>query len=405
MKNVILMTLDACRKDVFGCYGNSAGLTPFIDSLKGNLLTFTRAQATGPYTQASFPSILTSSYYLEFGWQQRCPAQRIFISEVLRNHGIATAAFHSNPYLSAYFGWNRGWDLFMDSMKDPVTPKVPFLKGRMINERAGAWLSSLKKSGVPRPFLLWIHYMDTHEPYIPDRKYLELVDPALDLSEEDMFLLFKEVLLKRDASDENRVALLRKLYHAHVREVDGYARDFFGILESLDLLKNTTVIITSDHGDEFGEHGGLSHDDKLYSELIDVPLLLCSPEIKGGEDCHAVVSNIDIPPTIVHLFGLDPVAAFEGKSLLPIEGYSSPGCFGEAIHQVKGKGGDIGKDVYYYMEDDLKIIYRANLDAWEMYDLMADPRERTNIVESSPMAEVLKGKLRPRVRRWKKALR
>jgi hypothetical protein len=99
------------------------------------------------------------------------------------------------------------------------------------------------------------------------------------------------------------------------------------------------------------------------------------------------------------------VAAFEGKSLLPIEGYSSPGCFGEAIHQVKGKGGDIGKDVYYYMEDDLKIIYRANLDAWEMYDLMADPRERTNIVESSPMAEVLKGKLRPRVRRWKKALR
>jgi arylsulfatase A-like enzyme len=403
MKNVILLTLDACRKDVFGCYGGKPGLTPFFDSLSDRLLVFTRAQAAGPYTQASFPAILTSSYYLDFGWQQRCPSQRVFLSEVLRKNGVATAAFHSNPYLSAYFGWNRGWDFFMDSMKDPVTPKVPFLKGRTINERAAAWLSSRKAKGDSSPFFLWVHYMDTHEPYVPEKRYMEQIDPSIDLSEGEMFSLFKEVLLKRDASDSGKVGLLRRLYHAHVIEVDGYARELFYTLESMDLLRETAVIVTSDHGDEFGEHGGLSHDDKLYSELIDIPLLIYDQERKVRETCSELVSNIDIPPTVAHLFGLGRVAAFQGESLLPVGRYTRKGCFGEALFQVKGKGGDISKDVYFYREDDLKIVYRAGQDAWEMYDLKADPRERENIAGSSPVAEEMKGKLRPRVRRWQRS--
>jgi arylsulfatase A-like enzyme len=402
MKNVILLTLDACRKDVFGCYGGKPGLTPFFDSLRDKLLVFTRAQAAGPYTQASFPGILTSSYYLDFGWQQRCPSQRVFLSEVLKKNGVATAAFHSNPYLSSYFGWNRGWDHFMDSMKDPVTPAVPFLKGRTINERAAAWLSSRKEKGDSRPFFLWVHYMDTHEPYVPEKKFLELVDPSLGLSDGEMFSLFKEVLLKRDTSDGEKVSLLKKLYHAHVREVDGYAQELFATLGSMGFLTDTVVIVTSDHGDEFGEHGGLSHDDKLYSELIDIPLLIYDPERKTGEGCSGLVSNIDIPPTVAQLFGLERMPAFQGESLLPIDSFTRKGCFGEALFQVKGKGGDIGKDVYYYRQDDLKIIYRASQDAWEMYDLRVDPLETDNIVGDSADAEAMKSQLRPRVRRWEK---
>jgi arylsulfatase A-like enzyme len=400
MKNVVLMTLDACRKDVFGCYGKAQGLTPFFDSLKDKSIVFTKAQATGPYTQASFPAILTSSYYMEYGWQQRCPSQRIFVSEILKRKGIATAAFHSNPYLCAYFGWNRGWDLFMDSMKEKVTPMVPFLKGDQINKKAEAWLSAWRARESQKPFFLWLHYMDIHEPYVPAPEYLNFVDPALDLSQEDMFSLFKEVLLKRDISDPDKVALLKKLYHAHVREVDCYARDFFGILESLGLLESTTLIITSDHGDEFNEHGGLSHDDKLYSELIDVPLLIYDADRKKGEECPHLVSNIDIPSTIVHLFGFNPVDAFKGRSLLPMESYTSKGCFGEALFQIKGKGGDPKRDVYYFREGDLKISYRADRDSWEMYDLNVDPQELDNIVEGHAKAEAFKAKLRPRVRRW-----
>jgi len=401
MKNVILLTIDTLRKDALGCYGNESELTPFIDSLQDKCIRFTRGQTTGPYTQASFPGILTSSYYLDYGKPKGLSPKRTLISEPVKQAGIVTAAFHSNPYLCDYLGWNRGWDIFYDSMEEEVSEKIPYIKGNVLNSKVAKWLTSHSKMGN-KPFFLWLHYMDIHEPYVPERKYVDMVDSSITLTLDEMFLLFTEVLLKRDVSDDRKVKLLRKLYDAHVREVDDYIREFFATLEKLDLLRDTVIIITSDHGDEFGEHGGLSHDDKMYSELVDMPLLIYDPNQDKGEVCDSLVSNVDIPPTIVHLFGLDPVESFEGHSLLPLEDYPRKGCFGEAIDQRSQRGGDIEKDIYFYREQDLKVIYRANLDKWEMYDLKADTRELNNIIDTSPEAEELKSKLSPRVRRWLK---
>jgi len=400
MKNVILLTVDALRKDVLGCYGNKNGLTPFVDSLQDKCIRFTRGQASGPYTQASFPGILTSSYYLEYGKPKGLSPKRTLISEPLKQAGIATAAFHSNPYLCDYLGWNRGWDVFYDSMEEEVDPTIPYIKGDVINSKVDKWLSSHTKEKEYKPFFLWLHYMDIHEPYVPERKYIDMVDPSISLTQDEMYRLFEEVLLKRDVSDEGIVKLLKKLYDAHVREVDDYINEFFGILDKLGLLPNSVIIMTNDHGDEFNEHGGLSHDDKMYSELIDMPLLIYDPSREKGEICDALVSNVDIPPTIIHLFGLDPVEHFEGHSLLPLDNYPEKGCFGEAIDQKSQRGGDIERDTYFYRQQDLKVIYRANLDRWEMYDLRADPKELNNIVDTSPEAEELKTRLKPRVRRW-----
>ena len=204
--------------------------------------------------------------------------------------------------------------------------------------------------------------------------------------------------MKRDVSDVSKVELLKKLYEIHVREVDTYTEEIFASMEKLGVLKDSVVIITNDHGDEFNEHGGLSHDDKMYSELIDIPLLIYGAGTTGA--CDKLVSNVDIPPTIISLFGLEPVEEFKGHPLLPIENYPRRGCFGEAIDQRSKRGGDIEKDSYFYREEDLKIIYRANLDRWEMYDLKEDPQELNNIVDISPAAENLKSKLKPRVRIW-----
>ncbi len=192
--------------------------------------------------------------------------------------------------------------------------------------------------------------------------------------------------------------LLKKLYDIHVREVDTYFKEFLSRLENLGILKDTVIIVTSDHGDEFNEHGGLSHDDKMYSELIDMPLIIYGT---GGTGvCDTLVSNIDIPPTIIHLFSLAPVEKFEGHSLLPLADYPERGAYGEAIDQRSKKGGDIEKDVYFYREQDLKVIYRADVDNWEIYNLKADPKELNNIVDILPEAERLKNKLKPRIRRW-----
>jgi len=395
-----LLTIDALRKDVVGCYGNQNGLTPFIDSLQDKCIRFTKGQSTGPYTQASFPGLLTSSYYLEYGRPKGLAPERTLISEPLQKAGIATAGFHSNPYLCDLLGWNRGWDVFYDSMEDEIESRIPYVRGYIKNTKVNNWLSSYIKGGEYKPFFLWLHYMDIHEPYMPEKKYIDMIDPSITISQDEMYGLFENTLLKRDVSDTEKVTILKKLYDIHVREVDTYVQEFFGILKRLDILKDSVVILTSDHGDEFNEHGGLSHDDKMYSELIDVPFLIYDPNKEKGEICDTLVSNVDIPPTIIRLFGLEPVAGFEGHSLLPLENYPQKGVFGEAIDQHNQRGGDIEKDIYFYREGDLKIIYRAGLDTWEMYDLKEDPRELNNIVNASPAAEELKRKLKPRVRRW-----
>jgi len=400
MKNIIFLTIDALRKDVLGCYGNKVELTPFIDSLQNKCIKFTNAQSTGPYTQASFPGILTSSYYLEYGRQKKCSPKRTLVSEMLNKSGITTAGFHSNPYLCNYFGWNRGWDIFYDSMQDEVSDTVPYIKGDGINHKVDQWLSSYIKNDNYRPFFLWTHYMDIHEPYIPAKEYLNKVDPSINLSEDEMLNLFKEIILKRDVSNQEIVKLLKKLYDAGVRETDDYVKDFFKILEKHGVLKDSVVIITTDHGDEFGEHDGLSHDGKMYSELISSPLLIYRYNRTHGEVYDKLVSNIDIPPTILYLFGLEPLKAFIGHSLLPLENYPQKGIFGEAIGKTGSHEKETDKPIYFYQENDLKIIYREANQSWEMYNLQEDPEEVNNIIEYSLEIEKMKSKLEPQINRW-----
>jgi arylsulfatase A-like enzyme len=286
-------------------------------------------------------------------------------------------------------------------MEDDVTDTIPYIKADKINRKADTWLSSHVNGGIQKPFFLWLHYMDVHEPYVPERKYIDLVDPSIRMTEDEMFRLFKEVLLKRDASDRGIVETLKKLYLAHVREIDDAVKEFFDILEKWKVLKDSWVILTTDHGDEFGEHGGLSHDGKMYSELVHIPLILHDPGREKGEVCETLVSTLDVSPTIVYLFGLPPVKEFEGDSLLPLQDYPEKGVFGEAVdkHGSHEKGEE--KETHYYREGDFKIIYRERNDSWELYDLKNDPKELTNLIESSLMAEAMKEKIRPRVKRYK----
>jgi arylsulfatase A-like enzyme len=213
-----------------------------------------------------------------------------------------------------------------------------------------------------------------------------------------MYALFEDTLLKRDVSDPGKISLLKRLYDVHVREVDSYVESLFKSLEALGLLKDTAVIITSDHGDEFNEHGGLSHDDKLYAELIDVPLLVYGTSETGL--CTDVVSSVDIPPTILNLLGVEPAAAFRGQPLLPLAKRTAKGAFGEALNQKSVKGGDISKDSYYCRVDDMKLIDHADTGKTELYNLGDDPGEQHNLALSGQDGGQLQLALKPRIRRW-----
>jgi arylsulfatase A-like enzyme len=404
MKNVILFTIDTLRKDVLGCYGGEGGLTPFIDSIQDKCIRFENAQSTGPYTQASFPSILTSTYYLEHIKEEkrkkRLSKKRTLISEILSFRDILTAAFHSNAYLMDVFGWNRGWDTFFDSSDEQVDDKVPYIKASQLNNRVISWFLAEQKKLKEKPFFLWLHYMDVHEPYVPERKYIDKIDPSIDVDEDQMMKLFHEVLLKRDISDPKNVELFKKLYLAHVIEVDDATKEFFGILRKAKHLNDSIVIITADHGDEFGEHGSLSHDGKMYSELIDVPLFIYDPSLEKGVVSDKVVSTIDVCPTIAHLFGLGNIAQFQGHSLLPLEDYPDKGVFGETLGKHGSTEEEEPRGVFFYRDGDLKIIYSQENDSWELYDLKEDSKELNNIVDKSPSAESMREKLMPRINWW-----
>ncbi len=114
------------------------------------------------------------------------------------------------------------------------------------------------------------------------------------------------------------------------------------------------------------------------------------------------MSTLDVSPTILFLLGLNPMNAFQGHSLLPLEDYPVKGVFGEALdkHGSQEKGEE--KEIHYYREGDLKIIYQERDDSWELYDLKADPKELNNIVETSPSAEAMKQRVRPRVKRYQR---
>lgn len=169
MKNIILITIDTLRADILGAYGSKDNLTPFTDSLQDNMIIFKNPFATGPYTQASFQGILASEYYLEYGKEKKLNKDKTLISEPLKNAGIFTAGFHSNAYLSYFFGYNKGWEVFYDSMSDDVTDMYPFIRGGDINNKVKGFLNNFSFS---KPLFLWVHYMDVHEPYIAEDSYL-----------------------------------------------------------------------------------------------------------------------------------------------------------------------------------------------------------------------------------------
>ncbi len=403
MRNIILITIDTMRQDSWGCYNKAERTkTPFLDSIQKNCWRFNKAYSGGPYTQAAFPGILSSSHYLDYGKTRgKCPPQRVLISEIMQKAGYATAAFHSNAYLSAFFGWNRGWDVFYDSMDAKVNERLPYIRAGEINKKAQEWLLK-HKSQEGKPFFLWIHYMDPHEPYMPDSKYLRQIDPELEISEDEMFRIFKEVVLKRNVSDVSQVALAKKLYDAHIIETDEALKEFFGFLNKQEIIGDSTIFITADHGEEFAEHGGLSHDGKMFDELVKVPMCIYSPQY-SEQVVDTPVSTLDIPPTITWVAGIEAPNVWQGQKLLPRESYDSGrGVYGEAIDKHGPREIGDEKEVHYYLEGDYKIIYQEKEDEWQLYNLAEDPEENNSLFDNTTTTEYMMKKIIPRVGRYQK---
>ena len=414
IKRIFLVTVDCLRADHVGCIGGG-NLTPNIDRLAKDSIVFTRAFANGPGTNQSFPAILTSTHFLIHGGLQLNPRCST-LAEVLRKHGFKTVAFHSNPFLSKIFGWNRGFDEFydfMDTLKGPsafmtrqqqaglsgkltrfvasllgasrstkvqrllkkiyfkfTKLKIPYLEGKELNKHVINWI----EKNLNEKFFLWMHYMDPHEPYIPPEEYLTDFSSR---KEAFNFNLSADI----DNLSEEELRTLKRLYEGEVKYTDACIGEFLDYLEKRRLLEESLIIITGDHGHAFMEHGRFAHaHDILYNEVIHVPLIIFG---LGRQIVYSNVQLLDLPPTILSLLGIECPPTFVGKSLFEKREGEAEIIFSESAKpDLINLRYDLSKKAVSCIKGKYKFIYNELRGTKELYDLGRDFQERNNLFDS-----------------------
>ena len=361
--DVLLVTIDGLRNDRLSTNGYDRLTSPTLDSLAEIGGACTTAMSTGTGTLLSFPGILTSSYPLMYGGYGQLTEERMPIASEFRRQGYATLGVNTNAQLHPVFGWDRGYDVYIDSGEEyidepigefskkssddttqsPLGDTLEKLKTvtyqtldneglayrsieavyRLINGRelphpdasdvVDTAVEAAEKLPSDRPYFLWVHFMETHSPYMPPQEYRDqfLQD---SISEGRIWQLNDQLHEQPDRLTDEDVALISDLYDASLRYLDDELDRLF---EELGVTENTCLAVTADHGEQFREHGELTHCSQPYEEGIHVPLLFDFPE-KSLSDIEAVTSTIDIAPTLLDA-AIDDVELpenFFGRSLV-----------------------------------------------------------------------------------------
>jgi arylsulfatase A-like enzyme len=344
VSNVVLVTVDSLRADALGAY-DAARHTPVIDGLADRGTVFERAFATGNWTPFSFPSILASRPVFadagEIGVES-VPT----LAGVLSDAGVSTGGFNAaNGFLTSHWGYDDGFDEFEPFVASvggsiysrylATHPTVeawiqlatspfrrvrsrlagdvddrPFLDtSRMfdVEHAAAAFLET-----VEEPFFLWVHYMDTHTPYVPAPRYIREVS-GNRVGTHRMLHAHTRTGLGWEVG-ERTLSDLRTLYQAAARQVDASVGRLLDSLSANGFDDETAIVLAGDHGEEFQEHGHLAHYPKLYDELIRVPLIVDVPETPGRR-IDGQVGLDDVPPTVTDLLGVDAPDRWTGTSL------------------------------------------------------------------------------------------
>lgn len=417
IKNVLLITVDALRADHLSCMGYHRNTTPKIDEMAKNGVLFTQAISNGSGTPSAVPPILTSTYPLMYGGYEYLSKNRITIAEILKNNGYATAAFHSNTYLSKFYGYGRGFDVFYDNLPINLGESryrmvrkfsrkfksfhklcsnylnatifayrrnawhLPYVSADIINKMAISWI----KESKPSEFFMWLHYMDVHSPYMPPHECVKDINKVIS-----KYQVLKANRYYNTANDNNTKKISKRhvnnlidLYDAGIKYVDSAINSFINELETMGVLKETLVILTADHGEEFFEHGNLSHHSKLYDELIHVPLIMYSPEfVTENKVIDDQVEHLDIAPTILDVLGVENFTDFLGSSLTPLIDGKKREAKG-VISETSDPPNELKISPYFkktsYRTKIWKYIhYESKKD--ELYNLLKDPTETLNLV-------------------------
>jgi arylsulfatase len=315
---VVLVTCDTLRADRLGLYGWPGGTSPNLDRLAAEALVYEDAWSTAPLTGPALSALLTGRPPESLGLGDNravLAAAAETLAERLRAEGVETAAVVSNWVLRRRpelvdAGVQQGFAHFDDEMS-VSEPSRPHLKERLANETTDAALAWLERAPPGRPFFLWVHYQDPHGPYTPPGA---LPDPARAAPDEAELEVGPDekgrgALPRYQVVDgERRPSVYRARYEAEIRFFDRELGRLLDGLRARALHERALIAFTADHGESLGERDFyFSHGQHLHRELVQVPMLLRPPgATRAPARVRAPVSHLDLFPTLLAFFGLDP---------------------------------------------------------------------------------------------------
>jgi arylsulfatase A-like enzyme len=318
---VILISIDTLRPDRLGCYGNQQPTSPNLDRFRENAVLFTSAIAQAPSTLPSHATMLTSllpeHHGAFFSRRSPLPGDLPTLATLLAAAGYRTAAFTGGGQLAPEFGLARGFEIYGVNEG-----------GASFGSAVGSGLNWLRRD-PDHPAFLFLHTYQVHHPYTPDAGLLALFDEGYEggLPGEISKKLLTGINRGEIAIDERDLTHIIATYDAEIRSVDEAFGELIHGLDDLGMMGNSLIVFTSDHGEEFGEHGVVGwHSHTLYDELLRVPLVIRFPHGRGkGLTVDAQVRLLDLAPTIVAVAGLDAPPSFEGVDLRRvIDGHTPP---------------------------------------------------------------------------------
>jgi arylsulfatase A-like enzyme len=373
--NVLFVLIDTLRADRLGAYGYERTTSPLLDSLAATGVRFARVEAQSTWTKASMASLWTSLYPVRTGvtrFAHALPSEAVMPAERLREAGFRTAGIWRNHWVANNFGFAQGFETYYEPK--PSRPSQRFRRNKRRHRLTGtdvdateAALEFMRTYGDER-FFLYVHYMDVHQ------------------------YLYDQI-----AADRGFGSTFSDAYDASIHWVDRHVGRLLQELEERELFEKTLVVVASDHGEAFYEHGGEGHARNLYREVTEVPLILAFPfRLDPGVVVEPLVRNVDIWPTLFDLLGLPPAAQSDGRSLVPLieaairgeEAVPAPDDEATAfafLDQNWTRAEMPPKPLVSVRTDAERLLLSASeSERLELYDHREDPREQHNLAETQP---------------------
>lgn len=379
--NIIIYVIDALRPDHLNIYKYPRPTSPFISSHAREGYIFSNAFSISAWSRPSIGTLLTSLYPVFHGASNRSSylsKNVITLAEVLKNCRYKTAAFIANGNIfDPGLNFDQGFHYFRPITTNSQGPP----SAHEVIKAVRSWLHRYAQGETP--FFLYIHTVDSHEPYrylphhFEEMKNITLFPPRV-----------KEIIISRPHMEDyfNR-------YDASIRYSDLNFGRFYKELKALNLINKSIIILTADHGEEFIDHGSHGHGGRLFIEHIKVPLIIWLPErINKQKYIKELVSHLDIAPTIVNLIGLQPPSYWQGKSFAELMTKEKPMYQKRELYFMEEL--DDNK-LYAIIYNNFHYILRLKPKFEEfLFDLEKDPFELQDITqENSLILNILKNKL------------